>query len=142
MIATKLVDKAEASGVDQAEVISFPSGVLGFEDLRRFVLVGSQQDHPCMCLQSVDDPWVGFTVIDPFLFFSDYSFKLGEADRVALGIREGEPFVTLTIVVVPEDPMEMTVNLLAPVIINPRTGLGRQVILQGYPYSVRHRLFG
>ncbi len=140
MLATMSRKEIDGSEVDERQVISFASGVLGFEDLTRFVLIGDEQTYPCMCLQSVDDPWVGFTVVNPFLLFSDYSFRLAEADRVALKIEDGEPFDTLVIIVVPEDPMEMTANLLAPVIINRRAGLGRQVILQGYPYSVRHRI--
>lgn len=140
MIATMLSERTEANEIDEQEIVSFPDGVLGFEELRRFVLVGSQQTYPCMYLQSIDDPWVVFTVIDPFLFFSDYSFSVPEADKEALGLSDRDQFITLSIVSVPENPLEMTANLLAPVIINPQTRLGRQVILQDSPYTVRHRV--
>lgn len=138
MLATMSRNEIDISEVGVSQMISFANGMLGFEELTRFVLVGDERTYPCLCLQSLDDPWVGFTVVDPFLLFSDYSFTLSEADRMALKLEDGEPFDTLVVVVVPEDPMEMTANLLAPVIINRRAGLGRQVILQGHSYSVRH----
>lgn len=139
---TMLSSQQEQRGGDLPKVITFSSGLLGFEGLTRFALVDDKDIYPYRVLQSVDDPWVGFTVIDPFLFCSDYSVTMSETDRAALELEDTDTMIVLAIVVVSEEQMEVTANLLAPVIINPRVGSGRQVILQGSSYSVRHRIFG
>ncbi len=142
MMPTMLSEQTEQKICGLPGVITFSSGLLGFEGLTHFTLIDDEDARPYRVLQSVDDPWVGFTVVDPFLFFPDYSLAIAETDRAALELEDVDSMIVLAIVVVSEDPMEVTANLLAPVIVNPRTGLGRQVILQGSTYSVRHRVLG
>ncbi len=127
----------EKNEFGQEDIITFPNGIQGFEELTRFVLTGEQETYPSLSLQSVDDPWVSFTVIDPFLFFADYSVEIPDIDKEILGLNDTDSPVILSIVFVPEDPSAMTANLLAPIVINPRNRVGRQVILQNTNYSVR-----
>ena len=48
--------------------------------------------------------------------------------------------LVFVIVTIPRNPSDMTANLQGPVIINPRTRKGRQVISQSDRYGVRHRI--
>jgi flagellar assembly factor FliW len=142
MVPTMLSEQKKQEGHGLPEVITFSSGLLGFESLTRFTLIDDEAIHPYRILQAVDDSWVGFTVIDPHLFLTDYSFTVTEADRAALELEDGEGMMVLAIVVVSEDPVEVTANLLAPLVINLRAGLGRQIVLQSSTYSVRHHILG
>jgi flagellar assembly factor FliW len=55
----------------------------------------------------------------------------------ALDIHGPEDFTILCIVVVTKDAEEMTMNLMAPIILNLKTRRGRQVMLENSGYSVR-----
>jgi flagellar assembly factor FliW len=55
----------------------------------------------------------------------------------SLDLSRPEDFVTLCVVVVSPGAEEMTMNLLAPVVINLHTRTGRQVTLETGGYSVR-----
>jgi flagellar assembly factor FliW len=63
---------------------------------------------------------------------------LGDADRVRLGAREGDPLLWLAVVRVDQDAP--TINLRAPVAINARSMQGIQVIPGESPYSTAHPL--
>jgi len=57
--------------VDIAEdrVITFPKGLLGFADNKRYCLFEPNEDACFYWLQSLDDPTLAFVVTDPALFF-------------------------------------------------------------------------
>jgi flagellar assembly factor FliW len=46
-----------------------------------------------------------------------------------------------SIVVVPEDIRKMTANLMAPVVINNRLKLGKQIVLDNNIYKTKHYIF-
>ncbi|RPJ59697.1 MAG: hypothetical protein EHM24_27700 [Acidobacteria bacterium] len=125
--------------VDEAHVLTFPLGVPGFEDCRRFVLIASSAIAPLQCLQAVGDSRPSFVAIDPRRVLADYSCPLGEADDELLGRPDGVPLVWLALVSL-DTAGAATVNLRAPVVINPRTMLGCQVVAAENPYPLRHAL--
>jgi flagellar assembly factor FliW len=125
----------------EPEEIVFPNGILGFEEYVRFLLIGDDQTYPAWALQSAEDSWVSFTMVDPLAFFPDYSARLSDADKTVLHFEPGDTLQVLCVVSVPENPNAATANLLAPIVINRRTNLGRQVVLSDSAYSVRQRLF-
>lgn len=127
--------------VAESDVISFPGGLYGFESLRRFVLIDVAPDSPCRWLQSVDDGDLSFVVIDPWAVLPDYAPDLPDAEVARLGIGRPEEAVLLVIAVVPEDVRQMTVNLRAPLVVNPRTRQACQVILPGERYPIKHAVF-
>ncbi len=62
---------------EQEAVISFDEGLPGFENVRSFVLILSEDaELPFHYLQSVDNPSIAFVVTSPFLFVGDYDFDL------------------------------------------------------------------
>ena len=116
----------------------FPSGMPGFEHLRRFKLSTDPGiTPPFQLLTSEEDSSIGFYMVDPVLIDANYAIALPEADERALAIRDGDEVMTLVIVTIAPDPSSTTVNLLAPVIINVTAGLGRQVILDNSSYSIQ-----
>ncbi|MNR86237.1 Flagellar assembly factor FliW [compost metagenome] len=126
--------------IEPASILTFPSGLLGFEELKRFVLLERSEIAPLEWLQSVENPQIVFTVIDPAVVFGNYQPELTSDDWAALGIPEGSPVKVRVLVTVPKDPAEMTANLLGPLVFSPDHGKGRQVVLVDSDYPVRQRL--
>ena len=123
--------------VDDDKVLHFPEGVIGFQGLKRFVLIG-KKEKMVMWLQAADQPEVAFIVVNPYLFEPNYSPKFTKEDLDFLKIKDKSDINVLAIVVVPENPKEMTANLLGPIVVNNRTKIGKQVILTEGNYSVKH----
>jgi flagellar assembly factor FliW len=73
----------------------------------------------------------------PSALFPDYRPKLPQYAVTSLDLQRPEEFVLLGIVIVSPGAAEMTMNLLAPVVINLRTQIGRQIPLETGGYSVR-----
>ena len=126
--------------IEPASILTFPSGLLGFEELKRFVLLERPEIAPLEWLQSVENPQIVFTVIDPTVVFGNYQPELTSEDWAALGIPQGAPVMVRVLVTVPKDPSEMTANLLGPLVFSPEHGKGRQVVLLDSDYPVRQRL--
>ena len=135
--------------IEKEKIIHFPNGIPGFEDLKRYIFLAEenvklQEDNVQIFywLQSIGDGEVAFLVVNPYLFFPDYSFDLPDYEVSALELKAPEEVAVFNIVTIPgEKAAEITVNLLAPVIINNRLKLARQVILTGSDYSTKHSLF-
>ena len=126
--------------VAEDALLTFPHGLPGFEDHTRFALIEEAGYAPFCWLQSLHEPAVGFTLVDPFLLRPDYEFELGDPDTMLLGLDGTLPPRVFSILVVPGDVQCMTANLKAPVVINPRRGLGKQVILTDDRYPLRHQV--
>lgn len=121
-------------------VITFPEGLLGFERMHRFLLIDQPEIEPLRWLQSIDEPQIAFTVIEPELVFPGFRVRLSPDDREALGLSaHAEPRV-LVLVTVPKDPAEMTANLLGPLVVHPERKLGRQLVLHDSALGTRERL--
>ena len=121
----------------ESEVLTFPWGLPGFASLRRFIALNLEGQERFVWLQSLDDPAVAIPTADPWQIFAEYDPKLPSYAVGSLEIESPEDFVTLCVVVVTAGAAEMTMNLLAPIVVNLRTRVGRQVTLETGGYSVR-----
>lgn len=127
--------------VEEDKVLAFPEGLYGFEGLRRFVLIETAAGAPWKWLQSLEDGDICFVVLDPLVVEPGYSPSLSEADLERVGLaREGEAAL-LVLAVVPEDLTRMTVNLRAPLVLNPVARRGCQVVLPDDRYAIKHPVF-
>ncbi|GIP21757.1 flagellar assembly protein FliW [Paenibacillus sp. J22TS3] len=123
--------------VNENEIYRFEKGIPGFEDNRSFVLL-DQGDHPFYYMQSTEDQELAFVVVDPFLFYSDYEFELSESEKEELGI---ESLVEVWCVLTLNKQAELsTINLLAPIVLNPEQHTGKQVVLHQTSYQTKHPL--
>ncbi|UZQ85473.1 flagellar assembly protein FliW [Thermoclostridium stercorarium] len=125
--------------VDEKEILYFPSGIPGFENVRKFVLLERQEaDSPFFWLQCVDKPDLAFVVTDPFYIKEDYYVDVDDEEIAEIEINDPENVLTLAIVTIPEDIRFMTVNLKAPVLINMKNNMGKQVIMKNDTFPVRY----
>ena len=129
--------------IDVAEdlIITLPEGIIGFEDCTRYVVLHVDAKSPFRWLQSLDDGAVAFPIIDPWEFKGDYDPAIADADADQLGLTMDSPKLVFAIVTVPRtNPRDMTANLLGPLVINPLTRTGKQVIVTDEQYTVKHSI--
>ncbi len=126
---------------EQEAVISFDEGLPGFENVRSFVLILSEDaELPFHYLQSVDNPSIAFVVTSPFLFVGDYDFDLKESVVEKLEIKSPEELYVYGVVTIPKKVQFSTINLTAPIIINTTNRKGMQVVLEEID-DISHPLF-
>ncbi|MGD7053006.1 flagellar assembly protein FliW [Sutcliffiella horikoshii] len=127
--------------VQEEEVVKFPSGLPGFLEEKKFAIIPFTEDGTFYILQSVITPELGFVLTNPFTFYPDYDFNLENQAVDSLELDSVED-VTVYTVLTMADPFHLTTaNLQAPVVVNAKKKLGKQVILTGSPYQTKHNLF-
>ena len=127
--------------VDEKQVIHFPEGILGFDYIKKFVLLDTEDENsPFKWLQALDEPDLVFVVIMPMDFMKEYELVIPQTDLEAVEAETPEDILVFAIVTIPADPSDMTANLQGPVIINAESCLGRQAISLSEKYTVRHRI--
>lgn len=136
-VTTTRFDEIE---VDEKDVIELPAGLIGFPELKRYVILNHDENSPFKWLQSLDDGAIAFVIINPLLFRSDYTVEVSEAEVSDLSIDKEQDAVISVIVTMPSDPQKMTANLKAPLIFNLKNRKGRQVILNNPDYTTRHNI--
>jgi len=127
--------------VAEEQLINFPQGIPGFPDEKTFVHMGHDAESPFSFLQSTTEVNLTFLLANPFAFIKDYEFVLEDDVAEELGLSQENPPQVFLIATVKEKLADMTVNLLAPVVVNRINRMGRQVILEKPEYSIRHKLF-
>ncbi len=127
--------------IREEQIIEFPEGIPGFDYVKKFVLLDTQDEtSPLKWLQAYDEPGLAFIVIRPVDFMREYELFVSMNDIEAVGAEGAENLLVFAIVTIPGNPAEMTANLQGPVIINPEKRLGRQAISLSDRYSVKHRI--
>lgn len=129
--------------VNEDRIITFKDGVLGFPEMKRFILVDDPNDIslPFKWLISVENPDLAFLVTDPGIFFKDYVFDLPEEDRQKIGATSEDDVSVISMLTVPADPKKITANLRGPLVINWRTLVGRQIVLKDTQFTTKHYIF-
>lgn len=138
-IETKFLGTVEIS---DTEILTFESGLPGFSDLQKFVLLPLDADLPLVVLQSIEQEEIGFILAYPFAFKKDYAFDIGEVDKADLQVEQEEDIIAYTVVTLKETFQESTMNLLAPIIINNTKKLGKQIVLQDSSHYPLRYLIG
>ena len=62
---------------------------------------------------------------------------MADADAAALGLGRPEDAIVRAMLTLRDSAAEITANLIAPVILNPHTRLGRQIVLQESDWPLR-----
>jgi flagellar assembly factor FliW len=123
-----------------SDVIEFPWGLPGFPNLRRWLALTVETHASFVWLQSIEDRNVALPTTDPYYVFEEYNPKLPPYVIAALDIADASDFTLLCVVVVTENAEEMTMNLMAPIVVNLRTRKARQVMLESSGYSTSHAI--
>jgi flagellar assembly factor FliW len=127
----------EAPPQASPDVIRFPHGLPGFESCRGFVLMTSDSLGPLQCLKAIEGQQASFLVIDPRLVLPEFRCELSDADRRRLMAASDDTLLWLSLVTIELDGT-ITVNLRAPLVINPTHMVGHQVVPHNCVYPIRH----
>lgn len=128
--------------IEDNRIFDFKLPIIGFGELRKFVILDVSQDSFFKWLQSTEDPSLAFPIISVFGMNVEYSIDLPDEVVEKLGITNVESLLVMNIASIPQDnPQGTTINLLAPIIFNLETQVAGQVILSGSGYDISFPLF-
>lgn len=119
--------------IEDDKIIRFENGIIGFPEMKNFTLIYNEEKKGkagISWLQSMDEPEVAFSVIDPLLVYPEYNPTVEDEMFAALGETTGENLFVLVTVTVPSDIEQIAVNLKAPIVINTDTLKARQIIVE------------
>ncbi len=119
--------------IDEGKIITFPLGIPGFTELKRYVLLDYKE--PIRWLHAVDDPDVAFIVTDPFTLFPDYNLKLDDDEENFLGIKD--PAYVVVLVILTASESNLTANLKAPIVFNASNLKAAQILIDDERYSFK-----
>ena len=134
IVQTKAYGQIEVS---ERQRITFPSGLLGFESFKEYVLLDAER-QPFFWLQSLDVQQVAFVLINPFIFRPDYEMNIDNEDLLPIGISDPSKALIFSIVTIPGDSAPMTANLQGPLVVNRDNRLGMQAVLTDSRWKTKH----
>lgn len=123
------------------KALQFPNGIPGFEELRSFILMETEETKPLLWLQSVENKHIALPVVIPFELISDYYVDVRESELEDLKLDVPEDLLVLCVVVIPEDVKKMTANLASPIVVNAKRGIGKQLIIDAATLSLRYPIY-
>ena len=128
--------------IEQERIFKFALPIIGFNELREYVILDLNKDSFFKWLQSVEDPALAFPVVSVFSLDVDYSIDIPDNAVEALKIKNVESLLVMNIASIPQDnPQGTTINLLSPIIFNLDEHLAGQVIMSGSGYDISFPLF-
>lgn len=127
--------------IKKSDIITFPNGIPGFIEEKKFTLLPLDGESPFWILQSVTTEGLGFVAVNPFSFFPTYEFDVSENDKQLIEI-QSEKDVSIWSILTIKDPFEeSTANLQAPIIVNTKRKIAKQIILVNTQYKTKEQLF-
>ena len=121
-------------------IIRFDEGLIGFPECKEFQWMESDNIAPFRRLQSSQIKEVGFLVLEPSSVRKDYYSGIPVMEWESIGLMPGDPHLAFVICIIGSTPKDSTGNFQAPLIINYKKMIGRQLILTDVALSVRQPL--
>jgi flagellar assembly factor FliW len=126
--------------VDESKIIEMRGGILGFNGLNRFVMIVHEEGSPFHWFQSIEDGSIAFITMNPFLIKSDYAPEIDDQTIEMLEVDKGEDIELMVILTVRSEPVKMTANLRAPLVINKQNKTACQVVLEDEQHPVQYNI--
>jgi flagellar assembly factor FliW len=124
--------------VQPQDVIEFPYGLIGLGGLR-YTLIDRNPGTGFLWLHAVDDPALALPVVSPYQFFPDFRLQIAAENLETISIRDISQATLYVTVRATPDPLDITANLRAPLVIC--DGCGYQVINTDEDASLQAPLF-
>lgn len=117
-----------------------PLGIIGFKEYNRAELLYIPDHLPFLWLKlHHGTESVHFIVIEPGGLVPDYTPELFDADAEALDLQDPSEAMLLNIVTLRQhNPLDATINLIGPIVVNRRTRVGRQLVISNYSRYSAH----
>ncbi len=124
--------------ISEESIVNFPDGIIGFENLKRFTILGIEDFLPFLIFASLDNTNLCFPIISPFPFFPDYKPVMNEVDIVDVrAVEEMEDIQIYCFVAFVGQPRGPIINLRNPLIIDVANMSGSQISLCDRKYDPR-----
>ena len=122
--------------------IDVPHGLIGLSHLRGFDVTPAKDAWPFVTLHALGEDELNFLAMEPQNIIPDYNLELNDYDAEILGLTDSRDALIYNIVTVhPTAKNYVTANLVAPLVINRRTLVAKQVILSNSElFSPKHAL--
>ena len=128
--------------IDENRIFEFVLPIIGFDTLKKFVILEPGKETLFKWLQSVDDPTLAFPIISVSTLNIDYSIDLPDNVVDMLEVTSVESLLVMNITSIPQDdPKGTTINLLAPLIFNVDTQKAGQIVLSSSGYDISYPMF-
>lgn len=130
--------------LSEDKIITMERGMFGFEEYKKYTILydSEKEGRPNVSwFQSVEEPSLAFPVINPLVVKEDYNPVVEDELLKGLGEITEENIVILLLLTVPQDAIQMTANLKAPIIINADTRKGAQVVVENEEYEIKYRIY-
>ena len=129
--------------VNDQDILTFESPLLGFQNLRDYYLFEPPEDNTFVWLQSVESPAVAFPLIESEVVHDPYDIELHGADLIRLGTTsfKDNRIISFALVSMSNDPSQVTANFMAPVLVHCETRRGIQIILESTDYDAETPIF-
>ncbi len=138
-IITKLFGEIE---VDETKKITFVQGIIGFPDLKDFLLIhDSESKGGIRWLQSIQEPAFAIPVVNPLSIVEDYNPQIEDELLKPLELVDEDDLLVLVTITVPSDIKLMTVNLKAPIVISGEKRKAAQIITDDEQYAVKFPIY-
>ena len=126
--------------VDSETLFTFPEGIAGFEDCKRFKLFHEEGKATVFWLQSVDDTEVMFPIVAPEALDIEYQIELTDDDCALIGLHGIDEVAVVVIVYRTEaEGGKIAANTRSPVILNLNSRKGMQKILKDVHPTLLYR---
>ncbi len=129
---------------EEEAIVNFPEGIIGFEKLRKWIIIENPSMEPFKWIQSAEDGNIALMVIDPHLIRANYKMAIPSIEHQKIGLQTLDnraDWITFCVVVPKKEIQDSIVNLKAPILINLKDKIGKQIILINDDYEVEERLF-
>ena len=133
-------DDGSLATVREGRIKVFPHGIPGFERHKEYGLVVVDEEDPFLRLLSIEEPSLGFVIVNPMLIWSDYNPEITKEDLDSLEIESADELEMYCLVTLSKVAQDVTVNLKGPICINTRTMRGKQMILVDDRHQTKHSI--
>ncbi len=120
--------------VSPEKVLTFPNGLVAFEDAKRFTLIHEEGEAIAntFTLQSLDDPALAFQIVDPTDLGFSYELALSDEEKALLQTPAAEDVAVMQMLFKKEEDGKTSIspNLRAPLLINIRARVGIQKVME------------
>ena len=127
----------------EEKIVTLERGLIGLEQYKKYTILYDceKEEANISWFQSVEEPTLALPVIKPWLVKEDYNPVVEDELLTGLGDLTEENLVILLTMTVPEDIKQMSVNLMAPIIINADTRKGTQIVVENADYEVKYKIY-
>ncbi|MBC7834006.1 MAG: flagellar assembly protein FliW [Phycisphaerales bacterium] len=119
-------------------VITFPKGLLGFSEYKKYCLLEPADEACFYWLQSLDDASLAFVVTDPGIFVPEYNVPIRDEQMGDLGLSTLED--AQVFVIVNKVEQTLTANLQGPLVVNVASKQAEQLVLTEKRWTTRHAI--